>query len=189
MKRRDLLGGLGALAATMTAALVAKRAHAEPRLRPPGALDGDAFAAACIRCFRCAEVCPVQAIHFESGSPRLAETPFLNARERGCVLCMACGSACPTGALRPIPFDRVVIQREAQMGVAFVTEKKCIAWQQSGVCRACYYVCPYQDEAITLRGPMQAPHVEPDKCCGCGLCEEACPEHASAIHVTPRSGR
>lgn len=182
MKRRELLGGL---LAGLGIGLGARIVRADARLRPPGAEDRDGFLRKCIRCFRCAEACPVQAIRFDLGAPRLAETPFLVARDRGCVLCMQCTTACPTGALRPIPFDRAVVQREVKMGVAVVEEHKCIAWQASGVCRACYYVCPYQDAAITLRGPMQAPHIEPDACTGCGLCEEACPERARAIRVRP----
>jgi MauM/NapG family ferredoxin protein len=180
------LAGLIAALAGVVPGVLGRRARREKRLRPPGALNGEAFERACIRCFLCAEVCPVQCIRFENELDSLgADTPFLEARSRGCTLCMKCTQACPTGALRPLPFDKVVIQREVRMGRPVLTRSQCLPWRNEGVCRLCYYACPYADSAVVLVGPQQAPSFDPKQCVGCGLCEEACPETARAIRIEP----
>jgi Pyruvate/2-oxoacid:ferredoxin oxidoreductase delta subunit len=63
--------------------------------------------------------------------------------------------------------------------------RACIPWRGEGVCRLCYYVCPYPDSAVALVGPQQGPLFSPEHCVGCGLCEEACPEQARAIRIVP----
>jgi MauM/NapG family ferredoxin protein len=193
MKRRTLLGGaigaaFGALVGRVgRIGLGLGTARAATRLRPPGAEDGAAFLARCIRCFRCAEVCPPQAIRFEStgAPPQLSDTPFLEVRKRACILCMRCTEACPTGALQRIPAEHPAIARSVKMGRPVIDRQRCLAWNGQGVCRLCYYVCPYADRAIWLSGPRQAPIARADACVGCGLCEEACPDAARAIRVLP----
>lgn len=186
MNRRTLLGGALSALAGLASGLGARVARAARRLRPPGAKPGAAFERACIRCFRCAEVCPVQCIRFDGTlDPRGSDLPYVEARDRGCVLCMKCTEACPTDALRPIPLDQAVIQREVRMGKPVLEHSRCLPWRGLGVCRACFYVCPYQGSAIVLVGPQQAPLFEAASCTGCGLCEEACPNYARAIRIQP----
>ena len=44
-----------------------------------------------------------------------------------------------------------------------------------GPCVECYMVCPVKEQAITRKpGEFFSPIVSPDKCIGCGLCEEIC---------------
>lgn len=156
------------------------------RVRPPGALPPGDFERACIRCFRCAEVCPPKCIRFDSALDlRSSDTPWLDVRDRACILCMKCTEACPTGALVPTPADPEIVQQRVRMGVPILDRGKCLPWTSKGVCRLCYYACPYLDEAIVLTGPRQSPQIRPDACTGCGLCEEACPEDVRAIRVDP----
>ena len=185
MKRRYFLGA-GAAFAGLALVFRGRVAHAANRLRPPGAKPGDAFEKACIRCFRCAEVCPTKCIKFDSLlAPRVADTPFIDARESPCILCMKCTEACPTDALQKIAATPAAISQAVRMGVPKLDRSKCLPWNGKGVCRLCFYVCPYQDKAVALVGPQQAPFFEARDCVGCGQCEEACPESAKAITIVP----
>jgi ferredoxin len=163
------------------------RAHGT-RLRPPGAAAG--FKRRCIRCLRCALACPVKAIRFDSSFDLAAsDTPFIEARERACILCMHCGQVCPTGALTPIACDSAVVRSAVRMGQPELDKNACIAWNGSGECRACYYVCPYPDRAVRLDEMRYGPVFNSKACVGCGLCEEACPTGARAIQIIPAVSR
>jgi ferredoxin-type protein NapH len=164
-------------------------ARERTRLRPPGAASCDEFERRCIRCFRCAEVCPPMAIRFDSMVDlRAADVPFIDPQSRACILCMKCTEVCPTGALSPVDVDAEAVLARVRMGVPQLDPGRCIAWQKSGVCRMCYYACPYADRAIRLLGSMQAPRFDAAHCVGCGLCEEACPTRAHAIRILPFRG-
>jgi len=150
-----------------------------PPLRPPGALDEEAFAARCIRCGRCAEVCPYRALRPAGAGLGLeAGTPEVVAREAPCWLCLRCPPVCPTGALAP-----VASAREVRMGRARVAPDRCYA-HQGVLCRTCLDACPLVGEAITQDDELRP--VVTDRCVGCGLCEHRCPAGAPAIFVEPR---
>lgn len=183
MGRRHWLGAAAGLVG-LAAGFWPRSAAA--RIRPPGALAPGDFERACIRCFRCAEVCPPKCIRFDSAlDPRSSDTPWIDVRDRACILCMKCTEACPTGALQVIDADPEVVQQQVRMGLPVLDQDKCLPWTGRGVCRLCYYACPYPDEAIVLGGPRQAPEIRADACTGCGLCEEACPEHVRALETLP----
>lgn len=155
-----------------------RRRLAPAPLRPPGARSEAEFAGLCIRCGRCAEVCPYHALRpaglasgLESG------TPVVVAREAPCWLCMRCPPACPSGALAPLRDPRQV-----QMGRAQLDRERCYAFQGI-MCRTCLDACPLQGEAIRQDDELR-PEVT-DRCVGCGLCEWRCPAEGSAIRVRP----
>ncbi len=182
MNRRRLVG---ALAAALALTAVPKRALAERRIRPPGALPPGAFEQACVGCYRCAEVCPTRCIAFPSGLTLEQTLPQLDLSSRACVLCMQCTQVCPTDALVPILADTETVASQVRMGVPVLTRSKCLPWTGAGICRLCYQVCPYPDRAVELVGPQKAPLFHAEACVGCGLCEEACPDKASAIVIEP----
>jgi formate hydrogenlyase subunit 6/NADH:ubiquinone oxidoreductase subunit I len=157
-------------------------------VRPPGALLPGQFEKACIGCFRCAEVCPTTCIRFGSALSLELATPFIDTAERACVLCMKCTQVCPTAALVPLKADADLIFKAVRMGSPQLTRAKCLPWNGSGVCRLCFQVCPYPDQAVELVGPQKAPLFHAEACVGCGLCEEACPQVARAIRIEPLAG-
>ena len=156
-----------------------------PVLRPPGALMGDEFLAACIRCGQCVEVCPYDTLRLmDLTSGIQAGTPTFTAVSNPCWMCqghdsLLCIDACPTNALAKLddPMD-------ARMGTAVINESLC--WAYNGaMCRACWHACPYPDQAIVY-DEMLRPTVNADVCTGCGLCEHGCPTEKVAIVIKPR---
>ncbi|MBI5247608.1 MAG: 4Fe-4S dicluster domain-containing protein [Elusimicrobia bacterium] len=138
-------------------------------LRPPGAVEEREFLARCIRCQRCAEACETDAIRFAPrAAGRTSHTPYILAEISACDLCLACGKACPTGALQPLSN-----MADARMGTAVVDKRLCVSHNGTGVCGACFTICPLKGKAIT-QGAHNAPTVNDELCVGCGLCEEAC---------------
>jgi ferredoxin-type protein NapH len=174
-QRRRALVTLGAVAAVMAVGSKARTALAErprPVLRPPGAQPEALFQMLCVRCGKCAQVCPRKAVRLDGGAP------FIEPRREGCDLCGKCVAVCPSGALALAPGELI------HMGIAEVDQSTCLAW--NGVlCRACFVACPLQGKALKLdeSGPVWRPVVEPAACAGCGLCEHVCPADPAAITV------
>ena len=175
------MGGLGLLFRRR------RRTSSQFRLRPPGALEEEAFLSACTRCFKCGNACPNDCIHFFGleGGLEEAFTPYIVARERACILCGECADACPTGALQPFLATREGWAESVDMGVARVNEAMCYSFN-GRTCGACYRACPLAGSAMKI-GIFETPLVQPENCVGCGLCEQACLHLPQAIRVIPRS--
>ena len=162
-------------------------------LRPPGAVREEVFNTLCIRCGKCAKVCPYRAIKIADISAGVAAgTPYIIARETLCYLCpdLPCLSACPTSAL-----DHSIKEREQiHIGTALITDREeCLSL--NGIrCEVCYRTCPLIDRAITLktlpnprtgRHTIFEPVIHKKECVGCGQCEHNCVLEKPAIRVFP----
>src|SRR5438067_8368596 len=123
----------------------------EPRrplpLRPPGLMHELILVNSCIRCGKCVEICPAEAI-FPLGAEwgAAAGTPAIVARNQPCVLCdgLQCTHVCPSGALQP-----VYNNRDVKMGTA-VIDARCLVLN-GRPCDVCYQACP-MPETVLLDG-------------------------------------
>lgn len=163
-------------------------------LRPPGGQDEEHYIGACIRCDRCRSACPRNAIEIsgiEAGliNMRTARLDYRTGRitsgfealqnhdnpyegllaavgEGFCDFCGLCIKNCPTGALQDFNPEQQWI------GEAVIVPSLCIAFDKIGGCRKCVDYCAFG--AIAL-DELKQPVVEPQKCNGCGVCENICP--------------
>lgn len=187
--RRDFLRRLAALFGLSVAGCSGRPAAspvATNRLRPPGAAAEEEFAGRCIRCGRCAEVCPYRSVvPLDIRHGLQAGTPLIRAEEVPCYLCMKCVVVCPSGALRKVG------QAQTRMGLAVVDQQVCVSWTGSILCRTCYNICPFADTAIRLESFR--PVVDEKHCTGCGICVHGCPVAGPpgrrAINIEPVHAR
>jgi ferredoxin-type protein NapG/ferredoxin-type protein NapH len=190
LKRRTLFGAIIAALIGIIGILLGRRPTRAlgTTLRPPGALPDDAFLDACARCFKCGNVCPNGCIQFHGFEAGLGQafTPYIKARARGCTLCGECSRVCPTGALKPFVVSREGWIAGVKMGLARVNKGMCYSYA-GRTCGACYRTCPLAGQAMKI-GVFETPHVQPEFCVGCGLCEQACLHLPQAIRVIPITG-
>lgn len=163
-------------------------------VRPPGAIDEEKFASACIRCGLCVRDCPFDTLKLATlGEDVTTGTPYFTARDVPCEMCddIPCVVACPTGAL-----DHSLTNiDDARMGLAvLIDEENCLNFQGLR-CDVCYRICPAINKAITLeiesnmrsgKHAVFIPTVHSDHCTGCGKCERACVLEKAAIKVLPQ---
>ena len=131
---RSIVVGGAVTCAALAGLLEHKLAKADPRLRPPGALDEEDFLAACIKCGQCVQVCPIEAIRLADLGDGLGNgVPYLVARDQACDFsCDAtqCILACPTGALS----HAIDKKEQVKMGKArLVVADACLAVKGEGV--------------------------------------------------------
>lgn len=165
----------------------------ESPLLPPGAKPDGGFSSLCVKCGKCIEACPYQALH-PAGSEAGVNVgvPSVDARTQACRLCadFPCIAACPTGALLPVES-----KADVRMGTAVIDEELCLSYKGMR-CEVCYRVCPLIDEAITIDYRKRegdsihavfAPIVNEEACVGCGLCVERCvvSDPVPAIRIEP----
>lgn len=175
MSRRDVCLGVGGIVVLLGLGGL-KFVPREGVVRPPGGQDEARLLGSCVRCERCAEVCPRQVIspaHIEKGVLGV-RTPEMNFDANCCDWCQEenggvplCAKSCPTGALS---LDSQPTPETSVLGVAVIDGEQCLA-QRMTLCRTCYDACEYQ--AIEL-DEMSRPYVVPERCNGCGACESVC---------------
>lgn len=179
MKPSSIVAGLAAAVVAVQGIRATLRGNAG-LLRPPGSQGESDFLSRCVKCGKCIEACPYQALSpAGDGAGFAVGTPFVRPRSQACRLCedFPCVAACPSSALRNIQ------QRsDVHMGTAVINEDLCIAFKGLR-CEVCYRVCPLIDDAITIDYRMRegdaihavfAPIINKDSCVGCGLCVQRC---------------
>lgn len=157
-------------------------------VRPPGTRPEIDFLSRCVRCAECVSACPtntLQPIWLSAGLLGLF-SPALTPRRGYCdPRCHRCAEVCPTGAIRRVALpDRVW----AKTGTAVIERQRCLAWEHQKSCMVCDEVCPF--DAIEFKrqagNRFAVPHVQENRCAGCGFCEHYCPvNNRAAIVVSP----
>lgn len=184
------VGGLVALALLRANPQSRGLTAAEPRynpnlVRPPGARPEREFLQRCTGCGLCMKVCPTGGLQpslVEAGleglwTPRLV--PRIGACDYDCTLC---GQVCPTEAIEPLSAEQ---KHQTKIGLARFDTSRCLPYAYGRNCMVCEEHCPVPDKAIFFQAVeitdrngqtrwIDQPHVDPDLCTGCGVCENAC---------------
>ena len=122
--KKAAVGVAAALVAGQAIYAVAKGPSA--LLRPPGSQSEADFMATCVKCGKCQQACPYQAIVMAPASEGAAAgTPCIDPRRQACRMCQdfPCVQVCPTQALR-----NVSSRADVNMGYAVINENICIAF-------------------------------------------------------------
>jgi len=177
--------GVGAACLSQVHPQTSGRAFNPALIRPPGAVDEQAFLSRCIRCGECMKVCPTNAIQpagLEAGIEGLW-TPVLNMKMGYCEYeCTLCGQVCPTDAIRELPLEE---KQKIKIGQAFIDKNRCLPYAFGRPCIVCEEHCPTDPKAIYFETrivhdlvegrELKLPIVNPHQCIGCGICENVCP--------------
>ncbi|HHQ47476.1 MAG TPA: 4Fe-4S binding protein, partial [Acidobacteria bacterium] len=117
-------------------------------IRPPGALNEEAFLARCITCGACVDSCPTGALVPDLGRTGVDGlfTPVLVPRRGWCEpSCTRCGEVCPSRAIATLtPREKQAINGPAKVviGTAFVDRGRCLPWAMDTPCIVCEEMCP-----------------------------------------------
>jgi polyferredoxin len=167
-------------------------------IRPPGSCAENEFLERCIKCGQCMKVCPNNAIHPAVGEAGFEGfwSPVIIPRIGYCEpTCTLCSKVCPTGAIRAFT-ARDKKENRVDIGTAFFDRGRCLPWAMASECMVCEEFCPTSPKAIWFekkemqkpdgtKETFNLPHVNPDLCTGCGVCENVCPvSDRSAVRVT-----
>jgi ferredoxin len=114
--------------------------------------------------------------------------------------CVLCSHVCPTGAIVPLTVEQKTgkspYNSPIKLGTAFYDRGRCLPWAMDTECIVCEEMCPvspkaiwFQEEKIIRRDGnstiLKRPRVDPERCVGCGICENKCPVHdRPAVKVT-----
>ncbi len=138
-------------------------------IRPPWALHGGAFPAACNGGGDCINACPENILRADSES-----FPAVFFGAGLCTFCGACAEACPTGALAIVPGAKPW-KLKAEIA------NTCLSILGT-TCRVCGDQCDIQAIAFRLAvGCAALPEIDAATCTGCGACVAPCPVHAIRI--------
>ncbi len=200
LSRRSVLAagaaGLGGALLAKTQPLGGGKSYEPALIRPPGSLGEKAFLEKCIRCGECMKVCPTNAIQptfLEAGFEGLW-SPVLNMDVGYCEYeCTLCSQVCPTDAIRELKVEE---KQHTKIGLAYFDTRRCLPYAYARSCIVCEEHCPTPKKAIwfqeievtTPKGErltVKQPHVDPELCIGCGICQNKCPmADQAAVLVT-----
>jgi ferredoxin len=188
--RRSLLlagvAGIGGTLMVRTGAQGEGHSYSPALIRPPGSVAEDEFLGKCIRCGECMKVCPTNAIQpsFAEGGIASLWTPVMKMNLGYCDYeCNLCSQVCPTHAIQSVVLED---KQRLRIGTAFFDRNRCLPWASARACIVCEEHCPTPKKAIWFQEVqvvtpdgnnlgVKQPHVNPDLCIGCGICQNKCP--------------
>jgi len=143
-------------------------------LRPPWALNEDAFITQCDRCGQCIDVCPTHIIQAGRGG-----FPEIDFSRDECLFCGDCAAACKPQALHKVEGHSPWNLK------ATLDTRACIAFM--GVeCRGCVDPCEPRAVRISFRPRgVGTPDIDSQACTGCGACVRVCPAQAISMQPLP----
>lgn len=160
------------------------------RIVPPGAVSARHFAQHCTGCQLCVSACPNDVLRPSSDILTMMQ-PVMSYEAGYCrPECTRCSEVCPAGAIQPVSVEE---KSSVQIGHAVWVRKNCIPLTDGVECGNCARHCP--SGAIVMvpsdssnPDSLKIPVVNPERCIGCGACENLCPARPfSAIYVEGNS--
>lgn len=157
---------------------------------PPGAVSARHFAQHCTGCQLCVSACPNDVLRPSSDILTMMQ-PVMSYEIGYCrPECTRCSEVCPAGAIQPVSVEE---KSSVQIGHAVWVRKNCIPLTDGVECGNCARHCP--SGAIVMvpsdssnPDSLKIPVVNPERCIGCGACENLCPARPfSAIYVEGNS--
>lgn len=148
------------------------RGRPRPRteLRPPWALQENAFIDHCTRCNDCVKACPTQIIVIGDGG-----YPTVDFSLGECTFCGDCVSCCQPKALVRLEPEQAAWTYKATIG------EDCLP-RQGVECRVCGDFCDARAIRFPPRlGGSPLPEIDAETCTGCGACVAPCPVTAIGI--------
>lgn len=158
----------------------------ETPIVPPGAFGVAHLAHHCTGCQLCITLCPNQVLR---PSKRLKSwmQPEMSYERGYCrPECTRCSSVCPSGAILPVT---VAEKAAIQLGNAVWSKDRCLVNTKGIRCGVCARHCPTGAIHMASRdrdnvASPRIPVIDPERCIGCGACENLCPSRPlSAIYV------
>ncbi len=144
----------------------------------------------CISCFRCAQICPANAIQME-----YFENAYPGIDYAKCIFCHFCVDSCPTGALNTSKVHDVAFKAMEEMRLSTKQIAKLPEIVREEIQTVEYYVdrntwkLVRKKELDSLEVPpkpvkvkeRKASCIEPESCIGCRLCANVCPQNAIKV--------
>lgn len=155
-------------------------------ITPPGSVSLRNLTSHCTACQLCVSVCPNHVLR-PSDNPKMLMMPEVSYEHGYCrPECVRCTQVCPTGAINLLD---VAAKSATRIGLAVWRRGMCVVQKDGVSCGNCARHCPTKAIQMVPKDPndpksLEFPVVDPDRCIGCGACENLCPTRPfSAIYV------